>query len=952
MRFYALTAPLLLSIALSIHASAEDNLVDNGDFSRVGTSQQPEGWRVVNDDPAAVIKSSEVDGVNQHLQVTIQTVSGSQGQVGQWVNTLQPNHTYRFSGWVRSELAGQAFFQIKLYEGKKELERISVGGAGPEWKRVEKEILTGDTVTRAEVLCRYKRNAKGNGTTVHFADIRLVDLGEKVIVPPTIQSLEAVSTFENVGLTLGFEGDASNDTRCTVQYRVQGDKSWHKAMDLHRIRSSATFRGSVLNLTPDTDYELRCELWDKQHNADKPLASREVTVRTWAENVPIGKTVYLPAGTTNEPVVITESGSPEAWLLVTHAPDAQSRIDVGNDSAAAVSLRDVSYVIVRNLTIRGGSKRGVDIRGAHHIRIERCDIAGWGEAGTADPSTKNGLYVDADGKRINLQAGVHVGPKSAQVAVTGNFIHSPRGTANSWQHGHPAGPQAVILDNPEGNLVVRHNEMIGSEDHWWNDAVESMYNKNVNGGPHRETDIYGNVMAFANDDGTELDGGQINVRFFNNRVQWAYCGVSCAPNREGPSYVYRNLFVLTGEQRGRTNFGFKMGGDRFSNPGRSLLFHNTMVSDGSGLKTGNFGKGATPVTTRNNVFLSGDLMLTGKIAGNYDLDHDLIQDGLVAPPETGQEANAVLGIPRFSAPEQGDYRLSSDSLGIDEGVHLPGINDDYSGQAPDLGAFEQGAAVDFPVRHDGMSALPQYAATLVTAGQTDAPGVVTVTLNVPSTLGQTWRAHPNADWIVCEPDAGPTGSDAQQVQVRINAAALEPSRRRAAVTFRTDEGHCRTVLIEAKVRHPRPFVHAVEAEAGELLNHFEVASDPKASGGRFLHMPEGWLGDDAQGGVAFTFEVPEDGTYYVNARTMIPGPIGMQNDSFFVAMDDEPIKRWNVLHVGSPLYHWVGVENAKAAYPRAYELTQGEHTFRVLPRESLARLDALQIANEPFVVAE
>ena len=44
--------------------------------------------------------------------------------------------------------------------------------------------------------------------------------------------------------------------------------------------------------------------------------------------------------------------------------------------------------------------------------------------------------------------------------------------------------------------------------------------------------------------------------------------------------------------------------------------------------------------------------------------------------------------PRFTGPDRGDYSLAKDSPLIDKGVLIPGINDDFSGNAPDIGAFE------------------------------------------------------------------------------------------------------------------------------------------------------------------------------------------------------------------------------------------------------------------------
>jgi hypothetical protein len=44
-----------------------------------------------------------------------------------------------------------------------------------------------------------------------------------------------------------------------------------------------------------------------------------------------------------------------------------------------------------------------------------------------------------------------------------------------------------------------------------------------------------------------------------------------------------------------------------------------------------------------------------------------------------------------------DFRLRPGSPAVDAGVRLPGVNDDYTGRAPDLGAYE----VDRPQPHYG-----------------------------------------------------------------------------------------------------------------------------------------------------------------------------------------------------------------------------------------------------------
>ena len=55
---------------------------------------------------------------------------------------------------------------------------------------------------------------------------------------------------------------------------------------------------------------------------------------------------------------------------------------------------------------------------------------------------------------------------------------------------------------------------------------------------------------------------------------------------------------------------------------------------------------------------------------------------------TGQELHGFNLLPGFNHPETGDYTLASNSDLIDNGLRIPGINDGFAGDAPDIGAFE------------------------------------------------------------------------------------------------------------------------------------------------------------------------------------------------------------------------------------------------------------------------
>jgi len=98
-----------------------------------------------------------------------------------------------------------------------------------------------------------------------------------------------------------------------------------------------------------------------------------------------------------------------------------------------------------------------------------------------------------------------------------------------------------------------------------------------------------------------------------------------------------------------------------------------------------------------------------KSAGTFNFDNfAALQNG-------GYEGNGrLLSLPIFASglvappaytvtlPPQ-DVQLDPSSGAIDAGRRLPNLNDDFTGNAPDLGAFESGCAAPlFGIRPDGI----------------------------------------------------------------------------------------------------------------------------------------------------------------------------------------------------------------------------------------------------------
>ncbi|MDF3131104.1 carbohydrate binding domain-containing protein [Kiritimatiellaeota bacterium B1221] len=927
----------------------EGNVLKNGDFSAVSEKGTPARWTIPQSaDVVKVIPRESEEGAKA-VEVTLGPPQKGQGQILQRF-PVQKNHIYLLSGEMKSSVAQTGFFQVKLYKNKKEMSRKSLGRSSKTWNTVSGEFYVGDA-DMAEVLLRYYLKDSTEGSTVEFANISFVDQGEKVYVPTGIESAEVVSTFSSAGIWIQLKGDVGAGVSAKVRYRKAGESRWQPGLDLVYVPSEKQLRGSLLNLIENMDYEVGIHVTDPDMKDGQALSENVISFKTWHAEVPVAKTIQLPAGVSNEALNISDQGTAEGWIRYVGHPEGTT-LDIGKSANQAVRFEDAAYVLFENVTVRGGAAQGIVVTKSHHIRIRHCDIANWGNPGKVmDPLIPGkGLYVDENGKRINWQAGVMIAPGASQVVVEHNFIHAPNGTANSWQYGHPLGPQGVIMNNSEGNHVVRYNDIVGSEGHWWNDGIESMWNNKVKGGPYRDTDIYGNLIAFSNDDGTELDGGQMNVRYFNNWIQWAYCGISCAPNLGGPAYVFRNVFVL-GEERNRVNFGFKMGGSKFKNQGLSLLFHNTVVSSNAGLSTGHFGKGASPIWSRNNAVSANVSYLKGGPTKAYDLDYDLMAPDSVVPGPLGNYENAVWEMPEFANAESGDYRLKAQSAGVDQAKRIPGVNDHFKGAAPDMGAYENGEVFrPVPVRPDGLMFVPAY---LGFQSGSSAPVSHKIALQAPTRLGAEWEIIDQTDWLKITPHSGSTQDQEQFLQVDIENAPKDLGLYRGSFTLRTSKGFYRTVPVELLVRPENPVHLVLEAEDAEVLNRYERFEDEEASGGAYMMIPFQMnpalrfnKPEAADSELKFTFEVPEDGFYYISGKLMIPDPEGPQKDSMYAAMNDAELTRWNLSQAGRSAWNIQILQGGSGSDGMAFDLKAGENVLRLRPREVGHKIDHILISNE------
>lgn len=503
-------------------------------------------------------------------------------------------------------------------------------------------------------------------------------------------------TFENIGYYLDVDSDKYN---AEVYYRKTSEQGFKKALDPYFDDITLQYRGSITNLEEGTEYEVKIVL---EKNGQK----KEVAATTVTNNsiVPIAKEYKLSELDSlkdeNGSLVFENfKGSADGWIKIV-GDDKENTLDVNMNAHSAIYVLNSEYLIFENIKITGGYRSGVALaNNSENIRIINCDISGFGKYGVVPQGGE--IHYDYKNASINNDSGILI-MNVGNILIERCYIHDPKGRTNSWRSGHPCGMNAVFVRS-KGGVVIRYNDFVGSDEARWNDAIECCNNGVIDGGISNDSDIYGNLLILGNDDGIEFDDGQMNVRFYNNRVESFLCGISTVPQMAGPSYIYRNLFTNMGDSRGVNYNATKNGGGegRKWNHGVIYFLNNTTYMKGSCIGSGGW-TGASDdnkkrIISRNNILLSGtgsDFFSIddkfGDPAASYDYDIICRTNGAEATvfyPD-GNEKHGIFKLPEFVAHNYGQYSLAANSVGVDDGTFLDNFTDEYSGSAPDIGAFE------------------------------------------------------------------------------------------------------------------------------------------------------------------------------------------------------------------------------------------------------------------------
>lgn len=383
---------------------------------------------------------------------------------------------------------------------------------------------------------------------------------------------------------------------------------------------------------------------------------------------------------------------------------------------------------------------GLLLEGSQHIVARGFEIRYYGNAAVRITAGARGCVV-IDNVIHNAPWGVFMrGETTYNNAVWRNRIYEPGLGEFTWSEIKQSGyPRQGICGTSGRGTSICYNKING----WFDGIAMASWQHPERLDLNRDLDTMYNQIINTGDDAIEPDGGGVNMRIHGNRIRNCFAAISLAPVERGPVYCTRNdatYYYLM----------FKLNVAGCTSLGWAYIYHNSgycLTKPGTyGGTAVSFPSGATiPISNKvlkNNAFICDGLGVRYGHQG-YTIDYNCYYTVPGARPArfqweakdptgkwkartyptieefsaaSGQESHGIYADPQFSSTpglganlrrdyhttafivypqvrdtSEGDLHLKDSSPCIDKGVVIRGINEDYSGSAPDVGAFERAA---------------------------------------------------------------------------------------------------------------------------------------------------------------------------------------------------------------------------------------------------------------------
>ena len=431
---------------------------------------------------------------------------------------------------------------------------------------------------------------------------------------------------------------------------------------------------------------------------------------------------------------LTQSGTAEKPIVIKGAGDGEAIFD-GDGAYNLFNVMAANFNYFEGLTIRNTDlafQAGLkNIAGSSGLTIKKSRFENVGRAIYTDWSGSKNYYI-ADNVMIGR--------------FNPNYLMGF--TGRTWQNLPEFDPKLLseyAVKVYGSGHVVAYNAIAN-----FHDGVDVATYGNPDGSPNPirdrmpvSIDFYGNDISNVEDNCIEADGGAHNIRIFRNRCfNHGHRALSVQPMFGGPVYFIRNV-VYHAPEGGAVKFTASSSG--------IVVYHNTLVAPikpmllaASNVHYRNnliLGKSETLETfavESNTNYSSSDYNgFRPNDGAEFSFEWStppaamranfLGEPGIRSTQEqtqfeqkarerrrfkglkeyaaaTGQDSHSVIidydvftkvtapgPDPRtLYKPADFDFSLRPGSAAADAGVRLPGVNDDFNGRAPDLGALELG----------------------------------------------------------------------------------------------------------------------------------------------------------------------------------------------------------------------------------------------------------------------
>ena len=546
----------------------------------------------------------------------------------------------------------------------------------------------------------------------------VVKPGRLIADPPTLRCL---------GFRWWIQGDANRNATCRIEFRQVGSGSWREFYPALRIGGETSgmgwtnphmFAGSVIDLEPETTYEIRLILSDPDGNVEiqrrlrqatrsepEPLGdARQIhvggeqpdfdTVQAAYDAAEPGDVIVVHQGVHHGDLVMNKAATVDKPIVIRGQPGAILR-GVGNDLVNVDGARqhifeDLTFTDADHAFLARGETHALTVRRCRFRQIKKCFFA--------------------------------ISQRNRGFLIYDNDMDGP---VQDWHPRRTEKSQGVWIAG-QGHAVF-HNRVRG---YWDGLSIKGQATDD----PELQNcaiDFYNNDLSEFLDDAIELDYGMHNLRVMRNRIRNTFMGISTQPVEGGPAYIFRNVVYACSRHPLKLN----------QMPSGLLIFHNTFVADG---QAGAVSAGFQNSRIYNNLFLgkrSDYLLSGGTTTPTSDLDFNgyrvhkpknpdakwrihwlRIHPGFSPSGGGLNEALSARSLDDFArlthqrferhggwpidwgdfvnSPEPDveadqhdarpiDLRLQADAIAIDKGKHLPGFN----GESPDLGAHEFGESL-------------------------------------------------------------------------------------------------------------------------------------------------------------------------------------------------------------------------------------------------------------------